>query len=218
MDKIGIGITTTDARPYHKRYWEQTVNETSLTEGCKVVFVNNAPSVAEGKNDCLRQLSDCDHIFMFDDDTFPINAGWERWFIDHAKHSGNNHFSYLHDCYNIRRIGQSEKIGIYNNSAGCMMYLNKTVLEKVGAFDTKYKKYGFEHVNYSERIYRAGLTQHRNICPMFADEYIYALDMDAWLDIGFVHYSTLSAKDMEQAVKENMKTFETDTFEIYIPL
>ena len=92
---IGIGVTTTGKRPYHKKHWETLVKESSLTEGMKVVFVHNAPSVAEGKNDCLRQLKDCDDIFLFDDDTYPITNGWAEWFIQHAKTSGNNHFAYL---------------------------------------------------------------------------------------------------------------------------
>lgn len=215
---IGIGITTTDARPYHKKYWETLVNESSLTDGMKVVFVHNAPSVAEGKNDCLRQLKDCNDIFLFDDDTYPITNGWAEWFIQHAKTSGNNHFAYLRQVHQIRRMKLEHGIGFYNNSAGCMMYLNKTVLEKVGAFDTKYKRYGFEHVNYSERCYRAGLTQARNVCPINADDYVVSLDMDAWYEVDFVHYSTLSADEMEKSVNDNYLIFQHDTFDTYLPL
>lgn len=215
---IGIGVTTTDARPYHKKYWETLVKESLLTEGMKIVFVHNAPSVAEGKNDCLRQLKDCDDIFLFDDDTYPINNGWAEWFIQHAKTSGNNHFAYLRQVHQIRRMKLEHGIGFYNNSAGCMMYLNKTVLEKVGAFDTKYKRYGFEHVNYSERCYRAGLTQARNVCPINADDYVVSLDMDAWYEVNFVHYSTLSADEMEKSVNDNYLIFQHDTFDTYLPL
>jgi hypothetical protein len=217
--EIGVGITTTDKRLPHREYWKKLIAETSLFDGMKIHFVHNAESVAEGKNDCLRALQDCDHIFLFDEDTFPIQSGWAEWFIFHSKTSGNQHFSYLREVHQIRLVTTVGDIGVYNNSAGCMMYITKEGLEKVGAFDTKYSKYGFEHVNYSERCKRAGISGARNVCPIGADEYIYSLDMDAWKEFDFVHYSTLTPQEMEEAVKQNWEVFKNDQEPvIYLPL
>lgn len=215
--RIGIGITTTYKRPKHREYWRETAKQYT-PEGATVYFAHNAKSVAQGKNECLRELKDCDHIFLFDDDTFPISHGWETFFIEAGHQTNNQHFSYLRSVGQIRQIKEENGIGIFNNSAGCMMYLTKEVLEKVGAFDEKYHPYGFEHVNYSERCHKAGLSIARNVCPINADEYIYSLDLDAWIEFPFVHYSTLSAKDMEQSVRDNYEVFKSDQMEIYLPL
>ena len=48
--------------------------------------------VARRKNECLRALKDCDYVFLFDDDCFPIKDGWVNFFIQ----SGDAHLLYLH--------------------------------------------------------------------------------------------------------------------------
>lgn len=217
--EIGVGITTTDKRPKHRGKWQKLIGETAMFDGMKIHFTHNAESVSEGKNNCLRALQECDHIFLFDDDTYPLQSGWAEWFINHSKTSGNQHFSYLREVHQIRLLKTVGEIGVYNNSAGCMMYITKLGLEKIGAFDTKYSKYGFEHVNYSERCYQGGVSGARNVCPIGAEDYIYSLDMDSWQDLGFTHYSTLRADEMEKAVKANYEIFKNDQQPIiYLPL
>jgi hypothetical protein len=74
-------------------------------------------------------------------------------------------------------------------------------------------------VNYSERCKRAGISGARNVCPIGAENYIYSLDMDSWQDLGFTHYSTLYADEMEKAVKANYEIFKNDQQPIiYLPL
>lgn len=46
------------------------------------------------KNKCLELLDDCDYIFIFDDDCWPIKTDWEKLYIDTYLRSGNHHFSF----------------------------------------------------------------------------------------------------------------------------
>lgn len=217
--QIGVGITTTDKRPKHRDFWKTQILFTPLIDCMRFYIADNAESVAKGKNECLRNLQYCDHIFLFDDDTFPHAEGWADIFINASKESGNQHFSYLREVHQTQLIKTVGNIGVYNNSFGCMMYITKEGLEKVGAFDERYTTYGFEHVNYSERCYRAGITGARNVCPIGADDYIYSMDLDAWKKFDFVHHSTLPPDVMHKSVVDNYEIFKNDAEPvIYLPL
>ena len=219
--KIGIAVTTTSARPHHKDHWQNIYLFTSLCEGMNVVFVNDLDGVAKAKNECLRKLKDCDYIFLFDDDCFPIKEGWANFFIDAHNKTGVHHFSYLHNYLHIRKVQTDNNgLSVYNNSAGCMMFLTKDILDRVGAFNESFGKYGYEHVEYSVRCKMSGLAPHHNICPDNASDYIYAMDLDSDRSFDFKHIPTLSVKEMEQANKISSKVFEESikTPNQFIPL
>ncbi len=96
--KIGIGITTHN-RPQVFRHTLRNVLKFA-PRGAKVLVVDDASTdtvreatyrfdvnagIARAKNKCLELLEDCDHIFLFDDDTYPIKKGWEQPYIDSAE-------------------------------------------------------------------------------------------------------------------------------------
>ena len=83
--KIGIGITT------HNRYEVFTHTLKKIREfaplGTKIAIVDDASKapvpeatyrfntnvgIAVAKNKCFELLEDCEHIFLFDDDTYPL--------------------------------------------------------------------------------------------------------------------------------------------------
>lgn len=221
MPNIGIAITTTSARPHHKAYWENIALFSPLCVGMKIKFVHDVKGVASAKNECLRELKDCDYVFLFDDDCFPIKEGWAQMFIDAHNATGCHHFSYLHDYLHIRKVNQLDNgVSYYNNSAGCMMFLTKDVIERVGAFNEAFGLYGYEHVEYSVRCKLAGLAPHHNVCPDDAPDYIYSMDLDSYADFDFVHVPTLSVQEMTEAHKVSVAKF-TESIEnpvIYLPL
>ena len=65
----------------------------------------------------------------------------------------------------------------FDNCGGVFMMLTKEVVAKVGAFGD-YGQYGFEHAGYSQRIHKAGLTEHPYICANDTYKYIKALDYE----------------------------------------
>ena len=185
--KIGIGLTRY-GRPEHFKLFKRQLEATKYTGAFHVADDSeNRMGIAYRKNECLRALRDCDYIFLYDDDTFPIKAGWVDFFIAAHKASGQHHFLYLKETPTIKNIKTERTamnppkfdINIYNNCGGAFMFLTKEVIEKVGAFSSQFGYYGFEHADYSDRIHEAGLTpMGKYLCPAGAGEYIYALDYD----------------------------------------
>jgi len=179
---IGIGITTT---PNRSNYFRQCLDNMMLhTENvCKLyTHVDEfGKGVAYSKNECLYNLRDCDFIFLFDDDCWPIMKGWETDLIKAHITSGEKHFLFLDE----RTHGKRKPIGVgYSSFENCggvfMSFDNRNVLieNEVGYMDYEYKRWGFEHAGYSQRIYRANLTSSPYIMPNFLPSYLYAVDYD----------------------------------------
>jgi len=53
--------------------------------------------IAKSKNKCLELLEDCDHIFLYDDDFYPVKKGWEKIYINTAKLIGCHHLCFTFD-------------------------------------------------------------------------------------------------------------------------
>ncbi len=144
----GIGITTT---PKRKHLLDLCISQIAKHTGKHILFVHDdteGKGVAYSKNQCLRALKDCDKIFLFDDDCFPIKDGWDEIFQ-------GNHQTYLNNWGRIKQIKQIDHKVYYNNCAGVLMYMSKQAVETVGAFNENFCKYGFEHADYSNRIHLA---------------------------------------------------------------
>lgn len=120
------------------------------------------------KNKCLELLEDCEHIFLFDDDTYPVKQGWENIYINAKVKHLNYTFKYPFQLVNgVRHL---------QNPNGCMMYIHNSVLDKVGGFDTGFEKYGYWHGAFSNRVYNAGLIKHPFIDVIGSEKYLYCLD------------------------------------------
>ena len=215
---IGVAITTTSRRPDHENHWQSVL---SLCDGMRVEFINDVMGVAKAKNECLRKLQDCDYVFLFDDDCFPIVENWAQFFIDAHNKTGCHHFTYLHNYLHIRKVHTDQNgLSAYNNSAGCMIFLTKDIIERVGAFNEAYGMYGYEHVEYSIRCKMSELSPHHNVCPDGAEQFIYSMDLDSSRSFPFKHVPTLSVKEMEEAHTLSHAQF-VETIQnpiVYLPL
>jgi len=161
---VGIGVTTHN----RKEICLETVRRIKeFTPNAKVVVVDDASEdpplsdyrfetnvgISRAKNKCLELLDDCDHIFLFDDDCYPTELGWEQDYI----RSPYPHLSYTFDKARGKPNGNtllSTRHGhkFYKHACGCMLYIDKRVLETVGGFDIRFTPYGHEHINFSQRI------------------------------------------------------------------
>ena len=85
MVSIGVGITSYNRPECLKECLEHIYNHT-FTNNVKIYVATDTDEdrrgVAFRKNECLRSLKNCDHIFLFDDDCYPINDGWIDFFIN----------------------------------------------------------------------------------------------------------------------------------------
>lgn len=190
---IGIGITT------HNR--NQLAAETyakiaALTPDAKIVVVDDASKVpvnidgdvyrfdsnvgiARAKNKCLELLADCDHIFLFDDDTYPIAANWWVPYIE----SNESHLMYcFKDWANGTPVGDDHivytdsKHVAHSHARGCMLYIKHRVLDVVGGMAVQFGKAMDEHGDWSNRIHNAGLTTFKHMDVIDSDLLIHSMD------------------------------------------
>lgn len=226
--QIGIGVTTYK-RPevlhnwikYFNLYAPQNVVLSVADDG------GERKGIAARKNENLRELKDCDHIFLFDDDCHPINLGWEKLFIE----TGEEHLLYLKETGIIEKVGGYRKrnqnlgsikysnyIEIFNNCGGVMMYLTKKAVETVGAFDERFGLYGYEHADYSIRCNRAGLTANPYQSPSGASDYIRALDWDNPDNVPIKSSMADDIADIPKLLIKARNVFDEKDRPIYIPL
>lgn len=191
---IGIGITTHN-RPNTcsksvARILEHTPNARIVLvddasqhdiniDGVEVYKFNTNVGIAKAKNKCLELLRDCEHIFLFDDDTYPITDSWYQPYID----SDEPHLMYLFENWaSGRPVGDDAivytdgKIASHKHARGCMIYVESRVLDIVGGMDIRYGKAMNEHLDWSNRIYNAGLTTFPYMDVVNSGDLIHSMD------------------------------------------
>lgn len=191
---IGIGITTHNR---NKLVAETLAKIQAATPGAKVVVVDDASQprvrieganiyrfdknvgIARAKNKCLELLRDCDHIFLFDDDTYPIQPGWWQPYVA----SKEPHLMYLFESWSSgnpvgddRIIYEDGSIVAHQHARGCMIYVHSSVLDRVGGMDARYGKAMHEHLDWSNRIYNAGLTSFPYMDVVGSEQLIHSMD------------------------------------------
>lgn len=202
MEKIGIAISTFN-RPdildlslsFFKKYTDLNNKIIVYDDGSKNSHVNeeickkynieyfyhNNSGITKTKNKCIETIEDCDHLFLFDDDVFPIKEGWENVFINLQKNTNNHHFLLIYSNDKHSYVGSGKELGnnlsVYPACGGVLFYITKKVLEKCGGYCKDFDFYGHEHVEFSYRINHAGLTPDGYfLTPTNSKEYFYILD------------------------------------------
>lgn len=172
--RIGVGITTHNRYPVFKSTYDEIKR---LTPGAKIVVVDDASTdiveeathrfdvnvgVARAKNKCLELLDDCEHIFLFDDDTYPLVKDWWKPYVESPEQHLMLNFTHFADgtkIHDAEIVYKDDNLVAQSHSRGCMLYVERRVLDVVGGFDTAYGLAMYEHVDWSRRIYNAGLTR-----------------------------------------------------------
>lgn len=189
--RIGIGITTHNRNKECQKCLEQI---TKLTPNAKIVVVDDASTtpflgatfrfennvgISRAKNKCLELLDGCEHIFLFDDDCYPLVENWWKPYVD----SPEPHLMYLFYkfsngliCENAHVIFDDGYLRAESHPRGCMLYFEKRVLDVVGGFDTDFNVWGNEHVELSNRIFNAGLTTFKFADVSGSHDLIYSAD------------------------------------------
>lgn len=204
--KIGIGVTNYKRPDMLNKFLAELYDNTTYDHHLVIATDtdDDRKGIAFRKNECLRALKDCDHIFLFDDDCYPIKKGWEDYFIN----SGYNHLLYLNASHN--HFDTTGELELYKDCGGVFMYMTKGAVERVGAFNEEYKLYSFEHAEYSIRI----LGEH-GIYPMLKDtgKYIYAEDYS-----NPNHKSSITDLEKTKLIRQNFPLFIEGTKLEYLPL
>ncbi|MNK58636.1 Glycosyl transferase family 2 [compost metagenome] len=195
--------------------------------------VVNSPErlgIAKAKNRCLQGLADCDVLFLFDDDCYPVKEGWATLYAEAIAATGIQHFNF-NDSRRHRLLKKTVKsgftIGEFEPPGGVLMVLTSRVLETVGAFNERYGLYGYEHETYTTRCFRAGLhgSFGRNLSLLDAEEYLLALDYrpedgpfpELVVPRGF--QSSVTQEEARRSVRQNARVVAKDRKggPIYLP-
>lgn len=119
--------------------------------------------IPAAKNACLEALmgEDVEHMFLFDDDTYPTQQDWYKPYIEGPE----PHYQYCWSKYAnglpVSRMDvvyrDSNLIG-YNHSMGCMLYIHRDVVNRIGGFEWRFGLGTEEHIEFSRRAHNCDLT------------------------------------------------------------
>ncbi|HHD7198162.1 TPA: glycosyltransferase family 2 protein [Enterobacter kobei] len=196
--RIGLAITTHNRPDVLKRAIEQHTKH--LPIGALVVVIDDgskpAAVVPDGvqllrhetslgivasKNASLSAMMDagCEHLFVWDDDAWPIADNWHLPYIE----SPEPHLAYqfldlagqnkLNDLSVLYRDDQHVA---YTGQRGVMLYYHRSAIEKVGGFDPVYGRGMYEHSDLALRIHNAGLTTWAYGDVVGSEKLIHSLD------------------------------------------
>lgn len=177
---IGIAITTHNRPDVLKRAIEQHMKH--LPSGALVVVIDDGSKPAAGvpdgvqmlrhetslgivasKNASLSALLDagCEHLFLWDDDAWPIADNWHLPYIESAEPHLAYQFLDLAGRNKLKDMAvlyRDDKHIAYTGQRGVMLYYHRSAIEKVGGFDPVYGRGMYEHSDLALRIHNAGLT------------------------------------------------------------
>ena len=215
----GIAITT------HNRYevFKETLkNVKKHSKGCKIVVVDDgsdvpvkeadfrfetAQGIAIAKNKCIELLLEagCEHLFLLDDDTYPIKDNWTEAY----KNAGEPHLMYIFQDFktgvklnDTHLVYQNSKIKAHSHARGCLLYYHKSAIEVAGGMNPIFGKWGCEHPNHSERIYNLGLTTFKYMDVVNSHELIYSADEHRAVA------STCWGAERQEQIKRNQEIYK----------
>lgn len=220
--KLGIGITSFNRPEVFKKCIRNIILYSPIDSTIVVVddgsdepvvgatyrFETNQ-GVATAKNKCIELLMEagCTHLFLFDDDTYPIVENWWRPYIN----SGSPHLCMTFPQYasmqptKRKLLGLHGPLAIYDSPCGCMLYATREVVEKVGYMDTAYEKWGYEHYDWTMRIHQAGFTEHACMDVWRSTELFHSMDY---------HQEVVSSvPDRAKYIRKNKALFESKNYE-----
>lgn len=144
------------------------------------VFTGPNLGIAGNKNRALLALQGCDPIFLLEDDVRLLKSAWELQYIMASKATAEQHFLFnrRRDSGDVMEQLSGYFIIYHRTSNGFMMFMTRRVLDKVGGFDLRFGRYGFEHYDFTYRVWRAGLIRHPNPHLLQAELYL-KLDLSA---------------------------------------
>ncbi|HGY2351884.1 TPA: glycosyltransferase family 2 protein [Citrobacter farmeri] len=149
--------------------------------GVQLVRQETSLGIVASKNASLTALMNagCEHLFLWDDDAWPIADGWHLPYIE----SPEPHLAYQFlDLAGPRKLNDlavlysDDKHVAYTGQRGVMLYYRRSAIERVGGFDWIYGRGMYEHSDLALRIHNAGLTTWAYADVIGSDKLIHSLD------------------------------------------
>lgn len=195
---IGIAITTHNRPEVLQRAIEQHMKH--IPSGALVVVIDDGSKpaavvpdnvklirheqscgIVASKNASLTALVDagCEHLFLWDDDAWPIADNWHLPYIE----SPEPHLAYQfldlagrNKLNDMAVLYRDDKHIAYTGQRGVMLYFHRSAIEKVGGFDTVYGRGMYEHPDLALRIYNAGLSTWAFADVVGSEKLIHSMD------------------------------------------
>jgi GT2 family glycosyltransferase len=174
---IGVAITTHNRRDVALDTYAKW--KSMLPDDAHIVVVDDASDepypnadyrfdlnvgIAKAKNKCIELLIDkgCNELFLADDDTYPTNYDWWKGYVESPHPLLSYTFSIVgKGTHNGNRLIKNDGAHKwYSNPCGCLVYINKIVVDKIGGYDTEYALYGDEHLDYAIRAKNIGVIPY----------------------------------------------------------
>lgn len=180
--KLGIGVITfnrvdiltktiENIKKYTKTDFELVVADDGSSDATRDVLAENGITYVTGLNRgiswnrnralyYLKEVKSCSHIIIFEDDCSPAVFGWEQEWLSAIDAFG--HVNYMPELTieidNDISYGTGTSLDPFiapMHQALCVGY-HARALSMVGYLDTRFKKYGEEHVEHTHRFLRSG--------------------------------------------------------------
>lgn len=179
--------------------------------------VNSGISV--NKNRILKYLRNSDIIFLCEDDITFIKKGWIDIYVDAIQVTGIQHFNYIVSDYRkyitkVLKYNDNISLGItgpYVN--GVLMVMTKKCIDTVGGFDMRYKKYGYEHAEFTRRCSLNNIYPSQHIHLMSASDYIdWTHSESVIINSEKQEYINYNAKLFHNIINKNFVPYDTVEF------
>jgi GT2 family glycosyltransferase len=187
-NKIGLGLITCDRSDFFKQSYSSVKSipnksfvvvddgNTSVKDlinfddnSVHYIKTNNKQGVAVAKNKALKYLmeSECEHIFLMEDDiTIKDDTVFDAY-IKASNETGIKHFNFgLHGNHNLDYLGRPViqttinypnkiRISLFPNVLGAFSYYHRDTIDKCGYMDENFYN-ALEHVDHTYQIIKAG--------------------------------------------------------------
>lgn len=173
MSKFGVGVITVGKRP---------IKDYLLPDDCEFVVVTDTDrrGPAWARNQCLQQLDHCEHIFLFDDDCWPVMRGWAEYWSESCEGSDLGYSampeSFKSDLMAI--VDHQTELAYWSGGIGAATYHHRNILSIIGGYNEKLQAYGFEDAGRLARHNRhIDEPQTANFAPVRLLAYIHSADV-----------------------------------------
>lgn len=225
--KIGVALTEHNRYDIFKKSYDEI--KKYLPDNGLLVVVDDASTIpvkeadyrfetnvgiAAAKNKCIELLYNqgCTHFFLFDSDSYPKCDNWWQPYVESKEH----HLMYIFTHFVNRPVGDTREIYrdsnhiAYDHPRGCMLYYTRHAIDTVGGMDEVFKKWGYEHGNFSDRIFNAGLTSFRYMDVVGSNKLIYSLDEHT-----VNKHTSVKFGDRKKLIEQNKPEYEKRINESY---
>lgn len=199
---------------------QDPINQTEYEKALKIFpmvnydFAVNRLGIAKAKNECLRKLREqkCDHLFLSDDDIFPIMGDWWKPFVNAGLAHQQYNDWWLHlaiNKFHVKDIVKGKYV-VYDDSAGVLQYVRGDVEEN---FNSEFGIYGFEHIEFNKRVAKIH-KQEPFVSPVGVERFFYSLDLH--LNYQGIHHAEFANKKFTSSVEgEDVKSYIAENNKVY---